>query len=289
MKRESKFVRRKRGVPCPVCGHESWCTVSADGVVVRCMRVASGRESNGADGSLGWLHTDAVEQPVEVEKGRETPKLTVAQVTARARSAYEHKLAKETRERLSGTLGVSVESLDALRVGYGCDRDGRQWSSWPCRNAKSEIVGISRRYEDGSKKTMQGTKSGLYYPAERNGLRGPVLILEGGSDVAAAYTVGIPAIGRPSNTGGASWIRQLIGRRRCIVVGENDCEPERRGKLEHCPATCFGCGHCWPGLFGARIVSEKLRCRFVMPPLGMKDFREVVRAGGWWELLRACR
>lgn len=286
----AKFVRRASGAACPVCGHMSWCTVSADGLVARCMRVKSERESKGGDGAIGWIHGVTTDAPIPVEvETRPAQKLTVAQVTARAKSAYEHKLARDIRSKLAKDLGVSVGSLEALRVGYGCDRDGQEWSGWPGRDAKGNIIGISRRYADGSKKTMQGTRGGLYYAIERNGLRGPVLILEGGSDTAAAYTVGVPAIGRPSNTGGVSWIKSLLGRRRRIVVGENDESPERRGRIDSCGENCGGCGNCWPGLFGARVVSEQLRCEFVMPPDGCKDFREVVRVGCWWELIRACR
>jgi hypothetical protein len=289
-RRAGKFVRRASGTPCPVCGHESWCTVSVDGLVARCMRVKSDRESKGGDGQIGWIHAVSTDAPIPVEVvKREVVKLTVAQVTARAKSAYEHKLAKDVRSKLAVSLGVSETALDALRVGYGCDNNGKEWSSWPCRDSKGQVIGISRRYEDGSKKTMQGTRGGLYYAIERNGLRGPVLIVEGGSDVAAAYTVGVPAIGRPSNTGGVSWIKAILGRRRCIVIGENDESPERRGKIESCKPECTGCGNCWPGRFGAEVVSEQLRCQFVMPPSGLKDFRDVVKSGCWWELIRACR
>lgn len=284
------FVRRKPGTVCPVCERADWCSVSDDGKVARCMRVESARESTGADGTLGWLH--ALETPMAVEVPQEkVTKATLAEVKSVARSAYEHKLASAVRAKLAQELGVSVASLDSLRVGYGCDRSGAEWSSWPSRDGRGNVVGVSRRYSDGSKKTMPGHRCGVYYPLERKGLLGPVLIVEGGSDVAAALTVGLPAIGRPSNTGGADVIQTVLGEKvkAAVVVGERDENPERRGTLQSCPVDCRGCLVCWPGLAGAKIVAKKLGCRFVLPPEGVKDFRECVRKGvAWWELVRCC-
>lgn len=289
MHEKSQFLRVTGANPCPICEHDSWCTVSENGAIVRCMRVESAKESKAEDGSIGWIHKldKAVRLPAQKNEPR---KLSIREVTECARKAYEHKLAPETRSKLSESLGVSRESLEALRVGYGCDRNGREWSSWPSRDFKGNVVGLVRRYEDGSKKTLPGTKCGLFYPMERKGLKGPVLILEGGSDVAAAFSVGVPAIGRPSNTGGAEWIGEMLGKKRKVVIGENDESPERRGRVSTCPIDCQGCLNCWPGMAGARMVAEKLKCNFVLPPSEFKDFRDVVRSGSmWWDLFRECR
>lgn len=250
------------------------------------MRVESEKESIGADGSIGWIHR--LDEPVLVERTeRENrPPMEPRDVLNLARQAFEHSKAAETRETLSKSLGVTTKSLEALRVGFGCDSNGRQWSSWPSRDAAGNVIGITRRYENGEKKTMYRTKTGLFFPIETSGLRGPILIVEGGSDVAAAYSVGMPAIGRPSNTGGAGWIQKLIGNKRAIVIGENDLDESRRGKNKTCPANCNGCGHCWPGKFGAEMVAKQLNRPWVFPPQGTKDFRELVAKRTWWELIK---
>lgn len=251
------------------------------------MRVESEKESVGADGSLGWIHRLKEAVPVERDEREKQPPMSSEEVTVIAQTAYRNAQAPRMRESLAERLGVSVASLDALRVGYGCDRDGRPWSSWPSRDAEGRVIGITRRYETGEKKTLFRTRTGLFYPAERSGLRGPILIVEGGSDVAAALTVGVPAIGRPSNTGGAGWIRQMIGTKAAVVIGENDLDASRRGGLKSCPADCAGCGHCWPGRFGAVLVAQQLERPWAMPPAGVKDLRELVTKGGsWWELIR---
>lgn len=280
------FVRRKQGEPCPICGHHSWCTVRDDGTAVRCMRIESGQESPGSDGSLGWMHS--MQEPVAVVHRDDPPRKTAMsspEVTERAKEAFQHDRARYARQAVSEELGVSVQSLEDLRVGYGCDQDGRDWTSWPSRDGSGAIIGITRRYGDGSKKTMYRTRAGIFMPPWTQ--KGLVLVLEGGSDVAAALTAGISAIGRPSNTGGSVWISEALCGAKAVVVGENDQRPEDRGKIRTCPADCEGCGHCWPGRFGARVVADRLGAPWVMVPDGTKDFRDAYSQGRIWvELIR---
>ena len=60
------------------------------------------------------------------------------------------------------------------------------------------IIGINRRFRDGSKKHLKGTKRGLTYAEDWATTDGPILLPEGGSDTAALLTMGLAAIGRPS-------------------------------------------------------------------------------------------
>src|SRR5262245_61820475 len=50
--------RVTRSHPCPVCGRPDWCSLSADGTVARCMRVAEGacRTGTQRDGATYYLH-----------------------------------------------------------------------------------------------------------------------------------------------------------------------------------------------------------------------------------------
>ena len=52
----------------------------------------------------------------------------------------------------------------------------------------------------------------------------PLLIVEGPSDVAAALTVRLQAVGRPSARGGIILLAALLSAAECpiIVLGEND-------------------------------------------------------------------
>jgi P4 family phage/plasmid primase-like protien len=57
----------------------------------------------------------------------------------------------------------------------------------------------------------------------------PILIVEGASDVAAAYDLGFTAVGRPSAEGGKEHLAKLTTSRRVVIIGENDSGAGRTG------------------------------------------------------------
>ena len=59
--------------------------------------------------------------------------------------------------------------------------------SWffPEKNARGDIVGLKIRLADGNKSYEKSSVSGLCYPDDWTSRPGPVLLVEGGSDVAA--------------------------------------------------------------------------------------------------------
>jgi hypothetical protein len=167
--------------------------------------------------------------------------------------------AAAVRVGLARCLGISPPALEVLGVGSGQDAAG-QFSSWPERDGSGMVVGIVRRYGDGSKKHMSGGSAGLYYANSWRDTAGPVLLPEGGSDTAALLTMGLSAIGRPSNTGGIQHLAKLLrhDRRQVVAIGENDRKPDRVGAMAQCPSGCPGCSWCWPGKFGAKATAERL-------------------------------
>lgn len=223
------------------------------------MRVASEKAVN----SGGWIHKLNVEVSVVeyLKQTRPDPKrLSVDEVEKLVHEMYEHPKASDLRKTLAIKLGVFDWSLELLNVGYGKDHRG-EFASFPCRDERGRFIGISRRYGDGSKMTYRGTSnSGLFYEDKWAQHIGAVLIVEGGSDVAACVSEGISAIGRPSNIGGASRIAAMVrtAKKRVIVVGERDEKPEYRGVRQGCEKTCRGCAQCWPGLYGAKKVAIDL-------------------------------
>lgn len=273
--------------PCLVCGRKTWCTRSADGTIAKCMRIASDKPASGDGG--GWIHkTDG--KPMFLET-KPKPEPVEIDWTTTAQKCFEQGAA--VRETLASELGVSVEALERLLVGCGHD-DFRHlsYSTWPERRVGGKVVGIIRRYRvavsdgGGNKLTMKGSKHGLYLPRDWWRGTGPVVIPEGGSDTAALLTLGLIAIGRPSNLGG---VNMLIGAlqdfdRPIIVLGERDRKPERVGTHKQCRPECAGCSWCWPGRSGAKLTAERLKeamsCKRIvwrLPPAGAKDVREWVR------------
>lgn len=277
------WIRVSRDEPCEVCGRGDFCTRSADGTVAKCMRIESQKKVKGDLG--GWIHKIDGE-PMKVLTPTKTPPVE-QDWTPFARKCFSD--GADIRNALSGELGVSVESLERLWVGQGFD-DYRKFhfSTWPERRPGGKVVGIVRRYSvpvsdgGGNKLTMKGSKHGLYLPKDWWRGSGPVVVCEGGSDTAALLTLGISAIGRPTNIGG---VNMLIGalrdcERPIIILGERDRKPERVGTIKTCPADCEGCQWCWPGLYGARVTAERLkaatskRVLWRLPPDESKDVRE---------------
>ena len=250
------------------------------------MRVPSDRE--GRQG--GWIHF--LDDPLPEVECKPKAVIPPEECSALARKLYEHEKAAATRSTLADQLGVSVASLEALRVGWGVDYAGREWAAFPSRGADGQIIGSVRRYlDDGEKRTYPGTSnSGVFCLPEWWKTPGVILIVEGGSDVAAAASVGVSAIGRPSNQGGAEIVGEMVRLRAesrpVLVVAERDEKPDKRGIRENCPADCSGCMHCWPGKAGAERVAEKLGVGWCFPPEGSKDFREALRSGVWLDCLR---
>lgn len=226
----------------------------------------------------GWIHELADPRPFVAPKAEpERPNINWSDQAGRM-----FRRGEEARQELAATLGVSAESLRRLGVGAGIDYDGRHFYSFPERQPGGKVCGIVRRFRDGSKKTMKGSRSGLYFEARWLDYQGPIFLPEGGSDTASLITLGLRAVGRPSNLGGIKHLLAILRRvaRPIIVLGEHDEKPQKRGQSWFCPANCKGCLFCFPGLAGAKHTAKKLReacgsrVRVAMPPNGAKDVRE---------------
>jgi hypothetical protein len=265
------WVRVTRERRCPVCSRSHWCGFSPDGAAVCCMRVQSEKQlPNG-----GWLHKLETAVHHELPKAAPKPRLSSAEVAGLVRRFYECEQAEAQRWEIAEKLGVKALVLRDLRVGCGWDEYRNCWfTSWPERDAQGSFVGLVRRYESGEKRTYPGSRHGLIY--RRPWLRGGrVLFLpEGGSDVAAILTLGLPALGRPSNLGGLRELSRLLleYRGEVRVLGERDQRPS-----PEC-GDCGNCGLCWPGRFGAiqtalRLREHGIHARPVLLP-GAKDARE---------------
>lgn len=158
---------------------------------------------------------------------------------------------------LSVALGLPVASCEALGVRYLPDAAERVWLL-PERDAQGVVIGLTRRWPDGSKRAVKGSRRGLSIIDDDPSHDGPVLIVEGASDALACHALGIRAVGRPSADGGADLLAEWIGERECIVMGENDdgrgvtAAPELASKLTEA--------------LGRRIG-------YAYPPDGAKDFR----------------
>ncbi len=165
--------------------------------------------------------------------------------------------------QLARDLSVTAEALQAL----GVRRNGTAWLI-PERDAAGEVVGMAKRYDDGSKGFVAGGKRGLTFAHPLNAYAGstmvdPVFVVEGASDTAAGLAMGLDVIGRPSATGGAQHLAELLKDRHVVIVAENDA----------------------PGQAGAKAIADKLlgvvrTLRIVSPSAEHKDLRAWYAAVG---------
>lgn len=246
--------------PCPVCKKPDWCLVATDGSAAICPRVVSPRRC----GDAGWLHklSDAPDHSVFARRITidPAPPSDLAPLADRCRRAAD----PGRLDGLAASLGVTVESLAALGVGWSGVYSA--WT-WPMTDpATDRVAGIRLRRPDGSKYAVKGGREGLFLPTVAPHPSDPLLVTEGATDAAAALTLGHTHVaGRPSCAGGTRQLAALVRSRRPLRL------------------VLFADGD-GPGLAGADRLADGLtkyarEVRVVAPPPGFKDLRDWVRAG----------
>ena len=191
---------------------------------------------------------------------------------------FAKQITPELAEELAEALGLPCNTLaeEMPLLGFCFDSPhaepgGPCWTL-PEMDAAGQVVGINCRYRNGDKKAYPGSLRGLTIPERFRQRAGPILLPEGASDVLALSSVGIAAIGRPSNMGGVENLAVLLANvpaeREIIVLGEFDTNDKGQ----------------WPGREGAVKVTadlaEKLgrTIRYAFPPDKAKDVRAWVRS-----------
>ncbi len=164
-------------------------------------------------------------------------------------------------QQLADQLGVTAASLESIGVGW-CDRE-KCWTL-PERNGKQEICGIVRRFPNGDKYAFKGGHRGLTLPSNWDQSDCQLHVCEGASDVAAAISNGMRAIGRPGLKSGFCDLAVLLKGEQAdiVIVADNDTK---------------GVGQA-----GAEDVANKLTkalkrpVKVMAPPKQFKDLREYV-------------
>jgi hypothetical protein len=263
----NNWKRVTRACPCPVCRKPDWCLVAGpegDPTAAICARVESPKRC----GEAGWLHRlrdDPAWQPAKrfvrsVSLSLPVPLRDLADLAA----SYRQAVNADRLHTLARSLGLSVESLTALGIGWSGAH--LAWS-FPMTDASGRVLGIRLRRPNGFKFSVKGGHEGLFIPNGMGGGHGPLLVCEGPTDTAAALDLGFAdAVGRPSCTGGVKLLVELVkrrGSREVVVVADSD-GPGRRGA---------------EGLASVLAIHAPA-VRVVAPPAGIKDARAWLQAGG---------
>lgn len=252
---DEKMRRVTRDRPCPICGKPDWCLLAEDGGAAICARISDGAVKRCGD--AGWLH-------ILDDRSRRPSRTLTSRVRADARGdfgrlacEYERRLTPDKLASVSQSLGISTESLKRLRIGW----DGDAYT-FPMRDSDGRVIGLRRRFPDGFKCAMRGSKSGLFVPVDLAGDR-RLLVCEGTTDTAAALDLGFDAVGRPNcNSRIAMTARAARGRTEIVVVADADDVGERGAmKLADALVLHFSC------------------VKVIVPPDGVKDLRAWLQGG----------
>jgi len=154
------------------------------------------------------------------------------------------------------SLGVTTDALQLIGCAWA---DSHRAFAFPMYDAHRKMIGIRLRNDKGEKWAIRGSHQGLFMPATNGD---PLLfIVEGPTDEAAALSIGLSAIGRPSCVGQEPMILQFIREheiKRTVFVVDND-EPG------------------WRGAQKLQAMLKTPSCLWIPPA---KDLRDFVRFGG---------
>lgn len=236
--------------------------ISEDGAASICQRVESQKSIPGCG---GWLHR--LGEPVrnftprkpEIKPAVEPPSL-FGLWNGWYQSA-DFKLVMGLAEE----LGVDPMALDALGC---CYAPPHKAFAFPMRDGGNKLIGIRLRAKDGSKYSVRGSKNGLFIPQTNRATTNDWLfVVEGASDAAAAWSMGLKVVGRPNCSANPQMICDYVlanNIKRVVVVPDND-EPDSNGRRA--------------GIRGAEKLEEILPVWNLeyLPPT--KDLREAFRGG----------
>jgi hypothetical protein len=249
---------------CPICGKSDWCLYSEDDSAAICARIGEGSVKQCGD--AGWLHTlknrhNGHYRHRQAARKRQLVKTTVIQQSKlvdfeQLTELYRQQITEDRLESLSQQLGVSIHSLKRLHTGW----DGRAYT-FPMRDENMKIIGIRRRFGDGNKKALAGSRNGLFVPTGLSKDK-PLFITEGPTDCATALDLDFDSVGRPNCNSRIDMVVRFVKERNAVIIADNDSA----------------------GVKGAEKLARKLvlhsPCvRIVCPPAGIKDLRQWLKTG----------
>lgn len=254
-----KWYRVTRKRPCAICRRPDWCGYTEDAIC--CMRIQSDKPTKNG----GWLHkTDdrPYVAPTPIRQAIPDKPIDAQGIWQRWFDATDfHHL-----DGLGMSLGVDTDALRAIGCAWAPPH--KAWS-FPMREATGKVIGIRLRSTEGAKWAVKGSHQGLFLPTEYPyATDGTLHLVEGVTDLAAAMTIGLYAIGRPSCLGQENLILDFIRSqnvKRLVIICDNDD----------------------PGIRGAERLQSMLPVFSAMflPPC--KDLREFVNAGGTPSMIEA--
>lgn len=263
--RQAKLIRVDEAQPCLICNSPKWCCRTADGRWALCSRNPS---EYGKYGSFGWIHPGSgiTTTGAKIEQG--------VPVDFTSLSKFYITQYSQAPAPLFGGASYPIcdPGLAIMVRELGVGWNGEAYTI-PMYSPEGWVCGIQRRYPDGSKRMVAGSKAGVfrsgYIWKYRRQSCTSLTIFEGASDLIYTYTS--HAIGRlncSSTEPVFAMLQQFPSLIQVQIMADNDP----------------------PGLVGAGELADTIRCHWpnirvkVYVPR-KKDWRAHVEAGyGWDEL-----
>lgn len=211
----------------------------------------------------GWFYkfdADKPKRPIPFEPLPAAPKIDAAKIM----DEWRKENPADAIPNLAAQLGVNENSLIHLGAVWSWEHSA---FAFPMFDESRNPIGIRLRDERGNKWAVTGSRQGLFIPLIPASFR--LFICEGPTDTAAALSLNLYAIGRPSCNGCIPMIQDFVrinAIREIILVSDAD----------------------GPGFRGASQLSASLAVRncFFTPP--SKDLREFVQSGGSELIIKSC-
>lgn len=220
----SRVSARKR---CAICDKPDWCSFTADGAA-RCMRVdvaPPGWRCIKTHDDGGHTYRPEGEKQTTYEPRRTAPRKLpdFGTVHGKCFSDCSYEMAQKLADRLGIKKGSTLSAM-----GLGWHTSLEVWT-FPMYADPDHVIGLRTRADDGSKRAVRGSASGLFMvPADLEYWGTPILVCEGPTDTAVANELGFTAVGRPSCTGGKPFLVKLLTDRDVVIVSDSD-SPGRKG------------------------------------------------------------
>ncbi|MDA1055006.1 MAG: toprim domain-containing protein [Planctomycetota bacterium] len=266
MTRNTTWRRVRKCERCPICERGDWCLVTGpegNPTAAICARIESDKRS----GDAGWLHRlqddESWQRPRRRTVRIAAPGVATTPDLASLAERCSQAIRPDVLDRLAEGLGLSIESLRRLRVGWSGEHRAY---TFPMSDASGGVLGIRLRLPNGRKLSVCGGKEGLFIPSDLSNA-GPLLICEGPTDTAAILDLGFNAVGRPSCSGGTRLLVDLVQRRQAaevVIVADTDAHDAGNRGAENLAAV---------------LVTYAASVRVIAPTGGCKDAREWKRCG----------
>ena len=219
-----QWVPVRSDMPCPVCGSLKWCMIHRSGRKAICPKVKSCEKfMKGTDDN--YVHRLNTQQAKLLR-----PRLDATPENIRPEIDFEAVLTSlervtTSRHRLGLCTELApniLEDKHALYYRVVWSEAGKCWMMPMYHDG--EICGMHRRFLDGGKAFVKGSKGGLFVPV------GPVppeiYVCEGFSDTICSFAAGFWSIGRVSAKTGYEQVMRFLLRnehvRRVTVVADQD-------------------------------------------------------------------